>query len=174
MIIALDVSLTSTGWARTDASGSAAEVGVIRTKHRGVVRLQEILTAVCRVAQGAELALIEGYSHASQYKTHEMGEAGGVVRLGLYQQGIPYVEVPPKCVKKIATGKGQAKKEVVLLAASRRLGYAGTSSDEADARWLLEFAAQHYELPLRTPLPKAHLGYMDEIEWPELETRGAG
>jgi len=172
VIIALDVSLTSTGWARTDASGSAVEVGVIRPKHRGVIRLQEILTAVCRVAKGCELALIEGYAYGRHNRAHQIGEAGGVVRLGLHQQKIPYVEVPPKCIKKLATSKGNAAKNEVLLAASRRLGYAGTSSDEADARWLLEFAAQHYELPVRTPLPKAHLGYMDEIEWPELEATG--
>lgn len=168
MLAALDASLTSTGWARCPLDGSSLEVGTIKPRGRGVARLQDALNQVVRVVDGAVLVLLEGYAHGKGYQAHQLGELGGVLRLGLYQRGTPFVEVPPACVKKLASGNGNAKKERVLAEAIRRLGYRGASNDEADARWLLELARVHFEVPGAASLPKKHLEFMEKIDWPEL------
>ena len=166
-VVGLDPSLTSTGWARMD--GPSREVGRILTGSlRGVARLQAILNKVIRICAGADLVLLEGYAYGRANQAHQLGELGGVIRLGLHQKQIPWIEVPPKCVKKLATGAGNAKKEAVLAEAVRRLDYRGASTDEADALWLLQFALIHYALPGAAELPKSHLAYMDEVDWPDL------
>jgi Holliday junction resolvasome RuvABC endonuclease subunit len=83
------------------------------------------------------LVAIEGYSYASHGRsTVSLAELGGIVRYGLWCEGIIYIDVPPSTLKKYATGKGNADKGAMLVAAVKRLGYEGTDNNEADARWL--------------------------------------
>lgn len=165
----MDPSLTSTGVA--DSADRFAPFTLEPKGRRGMERLEWIVREVERITRGADLVVIEGYSYASKYYAHQMGELGGVIRLNLYCHRRPYVDIPPAARMKIATGSGQARKEAVLLAASRRLEYQGTSSDEADALWLLELALQHYELPGRATLPAKHLEKLAKSnpDWPALE-----
>lgn len=175
-MVAFDLSLTSTGVA--DRNGTRR----IKPKTTGPARLAEIRDAVlaeCHhhvtldvqircVVEGCptkpDLVVIEGYSYASGNKAHDVGEMGGVVRLALYEAGIAYHVVSPATIKMAATGKGNASKDDVLLAAVRRLGYDGNNKDEADALWL-------YRLTLHalggTPLdvPKTHLRALAALPW---------
>jgi Holliday junction resolvasome RuvABC endonuclease subunit len=43
-------------------------------------------------------------------------------------------------IKKFATGKGNANKEMMIKAAHDKLGYMGNDDNEADALWILELA----------------------------------
>ena len=174
MFVALDLSLTCIGWARTvSLSGSGREVGTIKPKGTGVWRLQDALTRVLNVVRGSQLVLLEGYAYGREQKAHQLGELGGVVRLGLHQSGIEWIEVPPSCVKKLATGNGNAKKNLVLVEAVRRLGYEGSSHDEADALWLLEGALHYYDSPAAVKLPQSHLGFQNKAQWPDLDLAAA-
>jgi crossover junction endodeoxyribonuclease RuvC len=172
-LAAFDLSLTSTGWARTTLSGPpgdfAWESGVIETGLRGTSRLWKILYYVLQVAKDCDLAILEGYAHASQYQSHQMGELGGVVRLGLHQKEIPFVVVPPLTLKMFATGTGKGKKEGIFAECIRRLGYEGTSDDEADALWLLQMGIHAYDLHGKVTLPKSHLRALEKIEWPRVK-----
>lgn len=178
-IVALDPSLTGFGWARSvpgsdlgELSGPAWESGVFVPKGRGVRRLQAALDQVVEITDGAEVVLIEGYAFSSrQSHAHGLGELGGVVRLGLFQRSIPFVEIPPACVKKLATGRGNAKKEAVLVEAVKRLGYGGADNNVSDALFILQAGLIHYDLPGAVPLPKTHLDGLRKIEWPELGAR---
>lgn len=70
--------------------------------------------------------------------------------------GSPWV-VPPSALKKLATGKGNASKDEVLLSAARRLADAPVqSNNEADAAWLAVAASYQAGRPFIT-LPQTHL-----------------
>lgn len=139
-IIGLDLSLTATGIAHP-----AGEVEVIHPDKivKGIdgmarielirERIAEILTANVLV----ELVVIEGYSYGSHLSyAREISELGGVVRNHLYQESVPYLDVAPNKLKKIATGNGKANKHEVMQAATKRLGYEGADDNESDALWL--------------------------------------
>lgn len=59
---------------------------------------------------------------------------------------VPYLGVPVATAKKLATGKGNAKKDAMVAAANARWGLSLTERDdnEADARWIAEAAAADY------------------------------
>lgn len=164
-VVALDLSLSSSGVA--DSADPGKPFCITPPKGLdGPERLYWILQRVMAATADADLVVIEGYSHASKYQTHQLGELGGVVRLALWTRGKPFVEIAPTGRMKVATGSGRASKADVLAEAIRRLGYEGSSGDEADARWLLEAALQHYGLPGATPLPANHTEWLDRYDWP--------
>jgi crossover junction endodeoxyribonuclease RuvC len=163
-IVALDLSLTAPGWAMNEpqSSGVWHPAGL-----RGMPRLRWIRDKVAQCVTLADLVVIEGYSYGSKGRAVvNIGELGGVVRLALSDAGVPYVEIPPPCLKKLATGKGNTPKEAVLAAAIQRLGYGGYDHNEADALWLLEAARQQYELAGRVSLPQVHLAALAKVQWP--------
>jgi hypothetical protein len=168
IVVALDLSLTSTGVA--DRNGTRR----ICPKTTGVERLAEVRDAVIDLCLGRDwdsplldfpdLVVLEGYSYASGNKAHDVGELGGVVRLALHQAGIRYEVVPPSSLKVYACGVGNASKDDVLLAAVRRLGYEGNSKDEADALWLYVLAL-HALGEQRIEVPKTHLRALKALSW---------
>lgn len=163
-IAALDLSLTCTGVAKytptEDGSDHAIAVATLEppaSEGTGIERLFWHLRHVLAWTDGCDLTVIEGYSYGSKNtRAHATGELGGVVKLGLWTRQRTFVVVPPAIRAKVATGKGNAGKDAVLVEAVKRLGYEGSSKDEADARWLLEAALQFYGLPGRAELPKTH------------------
>ncbi len=165
-IFAGDLSLNATGYAR------GVTLGILKppnTHARGMGRLQWIRDNVLRLASGADLVLLEGYSYGSKGRAViNIAEMGGVVRLALFEAGLTVVELAPPTLKKLATGKGNAGKEMVLAEAIRRLGYEGSSNNESDAMWLREAARQHYDLPEKAQLPKTHVEALSVIDWPEI------
>lgn len=165
-LLALDLSLTSTGWAATDGRGSVAS-GTFSPKGKGAGRLQVAVSWLDEWLDNWEpqVTILEGYAFRA-HGAHYAGELGGVIRLRLHQRCKIVVELPPACRAKLATGKGNAGKEQVLVEAVKRLGYDGHSNDEADARWLLQAALIRYRLPGAVTLPQAHLDALTKIEWP--------
>lgn len=169
---ALDLSLAATGAASTNGAGPPF-TAILSSRRTGCERLVDLRHLVLEFVDGCALVVIEGYSMGTARqpsRAHALGELGGVVRVALHEQGIPFVEVAPATVKKLATGKGNASKDEVFAAAIRRLGYDGTSKDEADARWLLEAALQAYGHPAATFVPEFHRAALAKVQWPELVT----
>jgi crossover junction endodeoxyribonuclease RuvC len=175
-LLALDLSLTRVGWARLERNGPDGPritSGVFAPKGEGFERISQIVDQVEALTEfpGAplpDLVLIEGYSFASRGRgVVSLGELGGAVRWHLYVHGVSWVEVPPAVRAKLATGKGNATKEAVLTAAVRRLGYPGSSPDEADALWILQGALHRYQEPGAVELPKGHLVTLDNVNWPK-------
>jgi Holliday junction resolvasome RuvABC endonuclease subunit len=174
MILALDLSLSRTGWAAL--SGDTVAHGVLqppRGEDRGVCRLRWFCEQLRqRLNPRVELAVIEGYAYGTARgasHAHSLGELGGVVRLTLHYLHIPFVEVPPASLKKYAVGKGNAGKAEVLVAAVKRLGYAGADDNEADALWLLTMARDQYG-EIESPVPKAQREGLAKVQWPQLQT----
>lgn len=180
-LLALDLSLVSTGFARNWADTEVCSAGlagtITTTGLTGEKRLQEILRNVFLLCGGSHespvrpaLVGIEGYAYAARNQAHQIGELGGVIRLMLYQHSIPFVVIPPTTVKQFATGKGNAGKDAVLAEAIRRLDYPGSSHDEADARWILEILKRRY-VPNDglVALPAKHLKAIEGIQWPTIK-----
>jgi crossover junction endodeoxyribonuclease RuvC len=166
-VAGLDLSLTSTGLATPDT------VRTLATKLRGVPRLLWLREAVLDelVVPGCDVVAVEGYSIGSPRATshgHAIGELGGVIRVALYEAGIEVVEVAPAQLKLYATGKGNASKDQVLVAAVKRSGIEFDGNDQADAWWLRQMACSHYGLPWIS-VPQTHLRALEKIDWPVLE-----
>ena len=180
-LLALDLSLTSSGWARR--GDGVVESGTLRPGGRlsGAARLAWVCDRVVElVGEGegrASLVLLEGYSFGSQGRaTFSIGELGGSVRLTLHRLGVPFVEVPPAVLKKFAVGSGQASKDEVLLAAARRGGdlFVGSCNDEADAFWLLVagYAAASVRDAGVSPVlrvPASQMAALEQVDWSGLE-----
>ena len=163
-VVGLDLSLTSTGFAVVTGIGRHAET-IRRPQYKGTERLRSIRDAISERVRGISpnLVVVEGYSFGSRAsQSHSLGELGGVVRVELDAIGARWVALPPSTLKKYATGKGSANKELMLTEAVRRLGYAGSSNDEADALWLA--CAGHHLLGAPVvDVPKVNAGALDGI-----------
>lgn len=165
--------MTATGIARSDGltvtlSGKAyAGAERLRALRDGVLMMTGVVCNETFDVPRPDLICIEGYSFGSRHGGERLGELGGVIRLALHEQKMPWVEFAPKIVKKLATGRGNAAKEEVFAAAIRRLNYKGASLDEADALWVREVALQHFGEPT-CDLPDKHLEALKGIEWPEI------
>jgi hypothetical protein len=93
------------------------------------------------------------------------------MRLALYEAGVPFVEIPPTCRAKFATGKGNAGKSEVVSAISVRTGIVwdgGDGTDRCDA-WVLEEMLR-FKLGLSViDWPKSHTDALEKVDWSPLE-----
>jgi crossover junction endodeoxyribonuclease RuvC len=163
-VIGLDLSLRATGLAY---DGGALTIAPRTT---GMRRLHEIAVAVLDVAEElpAALVVVEDYAYSrADAHAHELGELGGVVKLTLWLHDFEVVTIVSSSLKKYATGKGNAPKEQVLVAAGKRLGYEGHDHNQSDAMWLRAMALDHYGFPL-CPMPAEQRAALDKIAWPKL------
>lgn len=187
IVVGLDLSLTSTGWARIVTNPrlhglservGGVEVGRINSNGRADASLTErrarifgladtISTEACR--WGPTLVVVEAPSLGQK------PQRGDFDRHGLWWATVsditpryaPVVEVSPSCLKKYATGKGNAGKDAVLAAVVRRYPDVEiTGNDEADALILAAMGARHLGEPIETSLPAVNLAAMDKIAWP--------
>lgn len=162
-VLGIDPSLTALGYAMTEEV-----VGVFRSRAKGMRRLAEIRNFVIEMAHDCDVTILEGYAFARTNQAHQLGELGGVVRLALWERRIPFVDVPPAIVKKVATGRGNADKPAVIAAAIRRFGFEGDGQDAAEAWILRAMALVHYDnVPI--PLPAGALDALEKVEWPALK-----
>ena len=119
--------------------------------------------------QRADLVVLEGYSFGSKGRAlFDIAELGGIIRMTLLDHEYPYVEVPPSSLKKFATGKGNAPKDLMLVEAVKRLGYTGSDHNEADALFLWHLAANAYGLPGAVTVPKSHMETKARPAWPQI------
>lgn len=164
-VLAFDLSLTATGVAYPDGS-----VDLWHIKATGTQRLAWFRDSVSSVLTSSlDLIVLEGYAYGRPQQATGIGELGGVVRLCLHDRELPWVAIPPANLKQYATGRGNANKAEVLLAAVRRLGYEGHDDNEADAMWLRAMALDHYGSPL-VELPALHRKALTKVRWPVLGT----
>lgn len=149
-VLALDLSLTATGWADNDGQGTISPKKRPSDIYGTVSTIQEIYSAVSEKVSGSDVVVIEGPSFDSLYgKAHE--RAGLWWRIALYvlALGIPLVVIPPSQIKKWATGKGNAKKDevvasVVKLCVKHFPEREVINNNEADALAMWMMAAHKY------------------------------
>lgn len=166
-ITAFDLSLTATGWAQRDDAGiSEGLIKFPKLVKTPVHRLAAIRHAVSAIAHGSDLVITEGYAFGRTNRAHNMGELGGVVRVQLIiDDGITVVVIPPPVLKKFATGRGNAGKSDVLVAAVRRLGLDNSDHNIADAHWLLAMAMCHHGVYGAPAMPATQLAVLEKVDW---------
>ena len=74
------------------------------------------------IIQGCEV-FIEGYAFATSGKSHvrSVAENTGLLKYKMYKAKLSYTSIPPTVIKKYATGKGNANKELMYEAFSAEL-----------------------------------------------------
>jgi crossover junction endodeoxyribonuclease RuvC len=167
-ILGLDLSLTSTGYSVHE------QTGIFSTKEKGAKRLSvitEMVVDFC-LKNNIECVVIEGYSFASRNsQAHSIGEMGGCVRMRLWENKIPFIEVPPTSRAKFATGKGNAGKTEVISSISSKTGkvFLGSGADDMCDAWVLrEMALAHLKIS-QYNWPQVNLSALEKIDWSPLE-----
>jgi crossover junction endodeoxyribonuclease RuvC len=128
-IVALDLSLTATGFACSDGRSGVLEP----KKLSGMERLAWILDRIVDLTIDADVIVIEayqGFSYASKGTTsQDLAGLGTLVRFTLFELHRATVDIAPASLKKFATGKGNAKKPDMLMAAVKQLDWNGSTND---------------------------------------------
>lgn len=154
-ILGIDPSLTNTGlcWGDGDEHFSdrigykipkGASIRKIHARMERVETLADLIDCTLGDARAyfdpetipsdyIQLTLVEAYSFGSRNGGEYLGELGGAVRTLLRRHSKDVIEVAPTMVKKFATGKGNAKKEVIIGHVQKRWNVLFDNSDEADA-----------------------------------------
>jgi crossover junction endodeoxyribonuclease RuvC len=163
-VIGLDLSLSSTGICSKEGFFA------YQAKTKGMERLVEIRDGVMLVvaAQEDPVVMVEGYSFSSRNsQSHALGELGGVVRVALYEAGVPYIDVPPTSRAKFATGKGNASKSEVVSSVSARTGIAwvGRGSDDMCDAWVLREMGLARSGESEYDWPAVNMTALDKIDW---------
>lgn len=163
-ILGVDLSLTSTG---ISANG---KTGIITTPAKGSERLSIISLAILDavIENSIQLVAIEGYSFASRNsQAHSIGELGGVVRMRLWERNIPYVDIPPTCRAKFATGRGNAAKTEVMSSVSAKTGlvFSGKGADDMCDAWILEEMCRTRIGISAYTWSAIQLSALDKIDW---------
>ena len=180
-ILALDLSLTATGFATTypvfnDADRVQRDVhsGTIEPRRMsGMPRLRYIRDLVLSLARDADVVVLEGYAFGVQRQAgaRAIGELGGVVRLALFEAERPVAEVPPASLKLFACGAGNAAKDAMLASAIRQLGYEGHDHNVSDALFLLAMGRCAYGLDV--PSNAHQRRALEKIQWPAARVSAA-
>lgn len=199
LLLAADLSLGGTGYAAARIhTDRAPQIGVWTVaapprNRRGdsvpmPVRHEQILSPLygavdasrsvpVLVVKEERLTAAGGRQPGSSATAQDLAGLHAVCEYGLYRRGVPVVDVPGPTLKKYATGRHQAAKEDVRVAAAKRLEHLAecTDNNQSDALWMLVMAAARYGLPL-VQLPVVQQCAADKIVWPDvagLDLKGA-
>jgi crossover junction endodeoxyribonuclease RuvC len=176
-VVAIDLSLTSTGYAVWEEGRGIVRHGRIVMKvappktvegHLGRferLALEIIDTAGIRLH---DVVVIEGLSMHSKSSSLDkiIGNWWIAVREIVRVVIPPVILVTPGQRAKYATGKGNAGKDEVMLATARRYpNLLINNNDEADAVILAAMGARAFGHPIEESLPAAHLEPISKIDW---------
>ncbi len=148
-ILALDLG-TTMGWAF--AHDGIVTSGVVNFKNKRFegggmrfLRFERWLIDLLKNAGGQIDAIYfeEVRRHLGTTAAHLYGGFMAGLQAFCEKNNIPYQGVPVGTIKKHASGKGNATKELMIACAHEK-GWNVSDSNEADARHLLDFAIQEY------------------------------
>lgn len=142
VILGLDLSLTHTGWAASGDPVLQIPVGSLKPKKlKGVERLAWFETELKELIwfHKPTLAVIENYAFGATNQLAQLGELGGICRLILHRNDVPFIEVAPTTLKKFVTGKGNSEKNAMMLQCYKLWNVEFSDNNEADAFALAKF-----------------------------------
>jgi Holliday junction resolvasome RuvABC endonuclease subunit len=173
LVVGLDLSLTATGIARRDGS-----TRTVKTRaDYGDRRLIEITNAVRQTVGGYS----EGFEQSrvdlvvlEDLPKHAMaagitGMVHGAVRAVLLNIGVRYALIAPATLKAFATGKGNADKTAMAMAAYKRTEREFGDDNQCDAWWLRAAGLDHLGAP-EFALPQAQRDRLAKVNWPQAVT----
>jgi len=144
-ILALDLG-SVTGWA---ISGDPPLTGHWEVRAGNgespgmrLIRFRAALNAIHEAYPDLKLLVVEKVHVRYATAALSLGELVGRVKEWAAEHDVDLTWVPASTVKKFATGKGQADKAAMMAAATARGWHFHGDDNEADARWLLEYAQE--------------------------------
>lgn len=171
--VGLDMSLTATGYCHPDG-----KTETLSSRLAAMLRIRDITGQVAQrvvfyeeggwPVSAPDLVLIEDYAFSRGGHAHEIGELGGVMKNQLIELSQAYLLVGPSALKKFATGKGNANK-VAMAVAAAKLGLEFGDDNQCDAWWLREMALYRYEAAATAPKTVYRDEVVGKIAWPVLE-----
>lgn len=97
-----------------------------------------------------DLIVMEGYANAAKFGREAAGELGWAVKRSCFSRGYQPLIVPPTSLKKFVTGKGNAKKNEMLLGVFKQWGESFADDNQADAFSLEQFGLAYLGEPAPT------------------------
>lgn len=152
-VVGLDMSLTATGFCLKQ--GQRLSIDTVKTTPKSapndLARLRLITHEMMkRIPRDVKMVCIEDYFTPSNRQ--QIGAAiklvslGTMIRMALYEAGMPFYVVAPSQIKKFATGKGVGQKSIVVREVYKRWGVDAKDDNQADAT-VLAYMAQAIALP---------------------------
>lgn len=116
-------------------------IEITSQEERDPHRFIEIAKTVMNYVTKNDVICIEGFSYGSRGAAVSVQYGiGWILRSELLQAGFSYYEVPPSSVKKFATGRGNVKKDEMVLPIYKRWGFEHNSDNVRDAFVLAQIA----------------------------------
>jgi Holliday junction resolvasome RuvABC endonuclease subunit len=107
--------------------------------------------------------VIEGQIHGAKFVSAVQQDIAAVARYVLYENDHPYYDVSPSTLKKFLTGKGTAKKELMMMEVLHQWGWKSSTNNIADAIALAMFGQGILGMVLPTPKALVIKGYVKSI-----------
>lgn len=148
--VGIDLSLTGTGFIILNEEGEIVKQELISTKSSDIIekRLIEIQGKLFLFLEIEKVytIYIEGLSFGSKGQSIlELGALHYFIRIFLYQNNIKYKIIPPGVLKKFITGKGNAKKNLMLLKVFKKWGIEFEDDNLCDAFSLAKMAMEDFK-----------------------------
>jgi crossover junction endodeoxyribonuclease RuvC len=138
---------TKTGLVIIDKQGNIINTQDVTTKVKeDPQRFSDLAEKIIDELEPNDCIFIEGFSYGSKGAgvSFQYG-LGWIIRHMLLERGYEYTEVPPTSVKKFATGKGNAKKDAMVLPIFKHWGFEHSSDNVRDAYVLARMAKGIYD-----------------------------
>lgn len=144
-VVGLDLSLSSTGFARFDLGDSSLETWTLKTKITDgstVFRAKTIAMKILALMQPGDMPFIEDYAFSIKPQASSivtLGELGGIVKLLLLQfTGREALTFTTSEMRKFISGDGKLKKEMIPVWTYKRYDREMHSHDECVAAVLAD------------------------------------
>ena len=148
--VGLDLAFANNGIVILDEKGSIIHQEVFSTskKDSDEVRLINIRTKLNDLLQNSDIVYLEGLSFGSQgMSLAQLGAVHYITRVLLHERNIEFDIVSPSTLKKFVTGKGNCKKDLMLLKVFQKWGVEFSNDNLADAYSLAKFTLDSYQKP---------------------------
>lgn len=143
LVLGIDPSLTATGLVVFDGE-KIVKQELLSSKLKGISRVIDLEQKFIKFMTENKVSLvcIEGYAYGMTDGSMlaSLGELGGALRMYMEKAGVRYLNVSPGTLKKFVTGKGNSKKQLMLMFTLQRWGIPFTDDNLCDAYGLSRIA----------------------------------
>ena len=144
-ILALDPA-TYCGFAHSSGISGTWDLSTRTDESVGMrlVKLRALLSQI-KEDHGVDLVAYEAVRYSGMARpVVTQSEIQGVIKVWCEDNLVEYTGYSSTAVKKHATGKGNASKEKMILAAEKKWGRVIEDDNEADALWILDLAMSQF------------------------------
>lgn len=157
--VGIDLSLTNTGLIILNEKSEIIKQELISTKssdeiEKRLLEIEEKLAFIPNIVR-LQNVYIEGLSYGSTgHSILELGALHYIIRIFLYKKNTNYKIIQPGTLKKFITGKGNAKKNLMLMKVFKRWGVEFNDDNLCDAFSLAKMALDEYTIIINKDIDK--------------------